>query len=75
MSAEKKRWKDLKRVRTLSAIALMTPLTLCAGTMGNGDAGCLTYGVERQAMPRPLPLSPLGEWVADTDTAMTGACT
>jgi len=64
-----------RRARTLSAIALLTPMSLCAGMMGSGDAGCLTYAVERQDMPRPIPATPLGQWVADVDTAMTGACT
>jgi hypothetical protein len=54
------------------AMALLT--NGCVGTTVSGDAGCLIYGVERQTMPRPLPDTPLGEWVADTDTAMTGGC-
>jgi hypothetical protein len=54
------------------AMALLT--SGCVGTTISGDAGCLIYGVERQTMPRPLPPTPLGEWVADTDTAMTGGC-
>lgn len=38
-----------------------------------GDAGCATYGLRRPSMP-DLPADPLGEWVAVTDSAMTGAC-
>jgi len=64
-----------RRVKTLSVIALMLPMMQCVGTMGSGDAGCLTYSVERPNMPRPLPNTQLGHWVADVDSAMTGSCT
>ena len=57
----------------LLGIALLTG---CAETMASGsDAGCLTYGAQRNAMPRAEPIvGKWGEWVADTDDAMTGAC-
>jgi hypothetical protein len=38
------------------------------------DAGCLTYGQQRAVMP-PLDASGVSQWVAETDSAMTGACT
>ena len=44
-------------------------------TGGGSDAGCLTYEVARPSMPRPLPDTPLGEWVANVDVSLTGACT
>lgn len=38
------------------------------------DAGCLAYAEARIAMPRPVPNDALGQWVAVTDSRMTGAC-
>ena len=54
---------------------LATALTTgCAKTMASGDAGCIAYGEARLGMPRPIPDTPLGAYVADTDDRMTGAC-
>lgn len=44
---------------------------LLAGCVG--DAGCVTYGIQRPSMP-DLPEDDLGKWAAVTDTAMTRAC-
>ncbi len=38
-----------------------------------GDAGCVTYGMQRPSMP-DLPDNAFGAWAAVTDTAMTRAC-
>lgn len=50
-------------------------LTACAGMTAIGS-GCAAYAEQRLAMPRgvPLPDGPWGQWVADTDDRMTGAC-
>lgn len=37
------------------------------------DVGCLTYGQQRSVMP-PLDVSAVSQWVAETDSAMTGSC-
>lgn len=54
------------------------PLLLCLILAGcaappASDGGCLAYGAQRATMP-PLGTSALDDWVAVTDTAMTGAC-
>jgi hypothetical protein len=56
--------------------AAMILLTGCATTTPSGDAGCLSYGEARLAMPRsePLPVTAWGGWIADLDDRMTGAC-
>jgi hypothetical protein len=57
-------------------VILLALLTSGCGLMtGSGDAGCLTYEVARPSMPRPLPDTPLGSWVANVDVSLTGACT
>lgn len=42
----------------------------------NTDAGCISYGIARSAMPADevLPDGAWGNWVADTDDRMTGTC-
>ena len=52
----------------------MLAALLLSGCVSVGGSGCLTYGAQRQDMPRPLPADDLGRWVAVTDTAMTKAC-
>lgn len=53
-------------------------LSGCGATMAGGDAGCLSYGEARIAMPPPETLAELTPswqaWIADTDDRMTGAC-
>jgi hypothetical protein len=51
-------------------------LTGCGTTMVSGDAGCGSYGEARLAMPDALtvPDGAWGEWIADLDDRMTGAC-
>jgi hypothetical protein len=60
----------------MAAIPACLLMTGCAGTMATGDAGCASYAEARLTMPRaePLPAGPWGEWVADTDDRLTGAC-
>ena len=64
-------------VRLFGMGALLAALLTsgCAATMAGGDAGCPAYGEQRLAMPgEPLPAGAWGEWIADTDDRMTGAC-
>jgi hypothetical protein len=44
--------------------------------MVSGDAGCGSYGEARLTMPDALtvPDGAWGEWIADLDDRMTGAC-
>ena len=65
-----------RRVGITSAMVGMMILTSgCAETMGSGDAGCISYGEARLAMPVDrLPGPPWGRWIADTDDRMTGTC-
>jgi hypothetical protein len=55
---------------------LVLPLTGCARTAAGGDAGCLSYAEARLAMPpaETVPSGPWGDWIADADDRMTGAC-
>ena len=55
------------------AIALLTG---CGATMGATDAGCISYAEARMSMPpaETVPSGTWGEWIADTDDRMTGAC-
>lgn len=57
-------------------IGAMTLLTACAETMASGDAGCSSYAIARTSMPPAdtVPAGVWGEWIADTDTRMTGTC-
>lgn len=52
-------------------IALSTLVLL--GACGS-DAGCISYGIARGEMPRPLADDATGRWVADLDDRMTGTC-
>lgn len=54
-------------------IKLVALCAALAGCVATGDAGCVTYGLQRAGMPS-LPNDALGAWVATTDSAMTGAC-
>lgn len=64
-----------RRLSLAGGLLAIFLLTGCGETMASGDAGCLTYGAQRNAMPRAEPImGKWGEWVADTDDAMTGAC-
>lgn len=60
------------------AIAATILLTGCAGTMVNGDAGCISYGEARLTMPAAETLAmqsaEWAAWVADLDDRMTGTC-
>ena len=52
-------------------------LTACARTPTNGsDAGCQSYAEARLVMPAvdTVPGGKWGDWIADTDDRMTGAC-
>lgn len=62
------------RVSWIAALLTSTLLAVSGCTTTASDAGCLTYGSQRSAMPRPLGEGPLPQWVAVTDAAMTGAC-
>ena len=65
-----------RRAALLCGMLATVPLmTGCLGTTVNGDAGCLSYAIARETLPRPVPDTPLGQWVADTDVRMTGTCT
>jgi hypothetical protein len=57
-------------------IAAAILLTGCVTTTPSGDAGCVSYGIQRPLMPRdvPLPEGPWAQWVADLDDRMTGTC-
>lgn len=57
--------------------AAMTALTLLSGCVGTMGAGCESYAESRLTMPPPetVPAGPWGEWIATTDTRMTGTCT
>ncbi len=48
-------------------------LTLAGCVSPASDGGCLTYGAQRSDMPA-LGMSPLDDWVAVLDSAMTEAC-
>lgn len=52
---------------------LLLLLALAGCVQPANDEGCLAYGSQRATMP-PLGMSPLDEWVAVLDSAMTGAC-
>ena len=56
-----------------SKAALAALCGLLAGCQVAGDAGCVTYGIQRASMPH-LADGPVDAWVARTDSAMTGAC-
>jgi hypothetical protein len=58
----------------IRAFALCLALSGCVASPVVIDAGCLTYGQQRATMP-PLGLGAVDRWVAETDSAMTGACT
>lgn len=67
-------WTECKKAGMLLTMAIL--LTGCSGMTASGDAGCLSYGEARLAMPDPntIPLGVWGEWIADTDDRMTGTC-
>ena len=63
------------RLFSVGALLAMTLTSGCAETMASGDAGCVSYAEQRLVMPRDTLLSgSWGDWVADTDDRMTGAC-
>ena len=67
--------KPAVRLFSAGAMAGLILLSACATTTAVGDAGCVSYGEARLAMPRAEPLvGSWGEWVADLDDRMTGAC-
>jgi len=70
--------KDKKQGASLfKAGALLATLLIsaCARTMAGGDGGCQSYAEARIAIPAdPVPAGPWGDWVADADDRMTGAC-
>lgn len=74
----KTRLTDWSRAAMLCGMAglLALPLTGCARMTVAGDAGCLSYAEARLAMPpaETVPAGPWGDWIADTDDRMTGAC-
>jgi len=63
-------------MRSLAVVMAAALLTGCARTMVSGDAGCGSYGEARLTMPDALtvPDGKWGEWIADLDDRMTGAC-
>lgn len=74
----KRRWTVLSVAAKLCAMVGLAVILLsgCVETTASGDAGCLSYGEARLAMPRaePVPAGAWGEWIADTDDRMTGGC-
>jgi hypothetical protein len=60
----------------IRAFALCLALSGCVASPAPVvvDVGCLTYGQQRATMP-PLGLGAVDRWAAETDSAMTGACT
>lgn len=71
------RWTGLNRaVRLCVTGGAMILLTGCAGMTVSGDAGCVSYGEARLAMPAAdtVPSGPWGVWIADLDDRMTGTC-
>ena len=52
--------------------SLVLVMSSCLGV--GVDAGCTAYGEQRLSMPRPIENTPLGQWVAVTDSRLTGAC-
>lgn len=60
----------------LAWVAAMLGLAACADTGRSvvTDSGCAAYAEVRADMPRPVGTGPLAEWVAATDSRMTGAC-
>lgn len=73
----KRQWNGWNVAARLCAMAVATALlTGCAATMAAGDAGCQSYAEARLAMPdaATVPAGRWGEWVADLDDRMTGAC-
>ena len=64
------------RLYALAATAGFLLLTGCLGTTTLGSGDCPIYAEARLDMPRePVPGGAWGEWIADTDDRMTGACT
>lgn len=71
------RMTGLKRATRLSVVlTVIVLMSACDKTMANGDAGCMSYSTARSVMPRQelLPQGAWGEWIAATDTRMTGTC-
>ena len=68
-------WKKAgTRCAMVVALILMTGCAQMGGA-GSLDAGCLSYGEARLAMPsEPVPAGAWGGWIADTDDRMTGTC-
>jgi hypothetical protein len=56
----------------LTCALLCFALSACVAPT-SPDAGCRAYGEQRVYMP-PLGSDAVSEWVATTDSAMTGAC-
>lgn len=54
------------------AVALFLILTACAGAVVV-DVGCNAYAESRSQRPT-LGADAVSEWVAELDSAMTGAC-
>lgn len=63
------------RLSLMGATAACLMMSACGETVING-AGCSIYAGRVAAMPdEPVPETAWGDWVADTDDAMTGGCT
>lgn len=59
-------------MKSVMIIVLALPLSQCFRAP---DAGCLSYGEARLAMPNEqFPVDEWGNWIADTDDRMTGTC-
>lgn len=65
-------------MRFALAAALAIPLSGCAATMGNGDAGCASYAEARLTRPAAETVAEVppdwANWIADLDDRMTGTC-
>lgn len=61
--------------RIMAALLFTSACASGAGVIGGG-AGCISYGEARLSMPdaNTVPGGKWGEWIADTDDRMTGAC-
>jgi hypothetical protein len=69
--------KKAARLFSVAAIAGALLLTGCARTTvaGATDAGCSSYAEARLLMPRAEPVfGKWGDWIADLDDRLTGAC-